>query len=77
MPAKKTAAKVASRPAAEPEPRDVLPHLQAWADARDHIRAIDAQTGADSSLAARDRERLTAERAGYVEAQTAAETALA
>jgi hypothetical protein len=77
--AAKTAAKAASRPADKPEPeaRDVRPHLQAWHTAQCHIDTIDAQTGPDSNLPAREVDRLAAERASHVEAQAAVETALA
>lgn len=73
-----TTRKAAAKAAAKPEPRpDPLPLLQAWADARDHIRIIDAQTGADASLPARDAERLQEDRAALVAAQEAVEKALA
>lgn len=73
---KKTTAKTAAKPAAKPMV-DVRALCAAWADAQRHIDTIDAQTGAGASLTARDRERLQVQRAGHVEAQAAAEAALA
>lgn len=75
-PTKKAAAKAASKP--EPKPTvDVAACCADWADARDHIRVIDAQTGPDAPLPAREAERLATERASHVAAQEAAEAALA
>src|SRR5881394_2727492 len=77
MTTKKTAAKTASKPAEPKRTVDVRAQFAAWHRAQQHIDTIDAQTGPDAVLPARETERLAVERAGHVAAQEAAEAALA
>lgn len=75
---KKAAAKAATKPASAPTPtkRDPLPLLRTWHRAQQQLDVIDAQTGPDANLPARDVERLQAERARLAAAQADVEKAL-
>lgn len=74
---KKAAAKTASKPTESKAKTDPRPLLQEWHRAQQHIDAIDAQTGANAVLPARDAQRLHADRADHLAAQKVVEDALA